>query len=111
MHLLSFIRSHLLLVIALVAILGLGAFFAAGAMKEARGWDPDRPVIIKPWMTNRFIAHSWDIPRDVMAEEVNLPRSDGRMTLKALAEQRGVEVETLMTEVQAAIIAYKARQP
>lgn len=111
MHILSFIRSHLLLVLALVAVLGLGSYFAIGAISKGRGWDPARPAVVEPWMTNRFIAHSWKLPPRVMNEDLNLPRTrGGPMSLQAIADERGIPVEDLIEKVEAAITAHQERR-
>ena len=107
---LDFAKAHLLLVLALIAVLALSAYFAIGALDHARKWDPERPAIVQPWMTNRFIAHSWQLPPEVMDDDLNLPRTrGGPMSLQAIADERGIPVEELIERVEEAIKAHQER--
>ena len=63
-------------------------------------------------MTPRYIAHSWDIPRDVMIEELGFaPGNDGPQPLSAIAAERGEPVDVLISRIEAAIAAHRAEKP
>lgn len=110
-RLIPFLRKNLFLTLALVGVLGLAGYFAIGAVHHARSWQTEPPVAVKPWMTNRYIAHTWHLPKEVMDRDLNLPRSrGGPMTLKAVAAERGVPVDDLIADVEAAILAHQARR-
>ncbi|MBP0482721.1 hypothetical protein [Sagittula salina] len=98
-----------LLVATVFAVrLALGALFWA---------DPEhRDMPIAPWMTPRFVAMSWHLPKDVVTDALGLnpgAKRDGHgpEPLSRLAEERGVPVADLITDLEAAIVAYRASLP
>ena len=101
-------RENRLLVMAFLAALSLAIFFGVGALRHARDFNaaPDQPI--KGWMTPRYVAFSWDLPREFMIETLEIERYGGRVTLKALAEEQGVLVEELIKKIEAAIAAHRA---
>ena len=103
----SFLRKNALLSLAFVVLLATAISFGVRAIDDTRRWDPDRPVAIAPWMTNRYIRMTWRVPPRIMDQELGLPRTgDGPMTLSAIAQERGVPVEDLVAEVEAALKAF-----
>lgn len=100
----NFLRQNAILALAFVALLAIAVFFGARAIDDTRRWDPDRPVAIAPWMTNRYIAMTWRVPPRVMDQDLGLPRTrGGPMSLSAIAEERGIAPEVLVTEVESAL--------
>ncbi|WP_420397652.1 hypothetical protein [Nioella sp.] len=88
-------------------------FFAVRLVAFWIYWaDPaHRDQAIEPWMTPGYVAHSWDVPREVAFEALNLPPAPGRpLSLQELAEERGVSVDVLAAQVQTAINAFRAEQ-
>lgn len=74
--------------------------------------DPShRDQVILGWMTPRYVATSWHLPPEIVADalglEVEKPR---RLTLDQLADERGVALADLTTALAAAIAAYRAAQ-
>lgn len=105
----GFWRANRGLVLAFVLLLAFALFFAAGAMRriEDRFAAADQPI--EPWMTPRYVAHSWDLPREVMVGELGFaPGADAGQPLSAIARERGVPVEVLIVELEAAIAAHRA---
>lgn len=102
------------LTLALLAALVLSAFFAVRLTIGAFYWgDPahmDQPI--EGWMSPRFVAHSWDVPPELVAETLALPRdgSGRRITLEKLAAERGVPLGALIAELEAAIAAHRGAQ-
>ncbi len=100
-------------------VLGL-ALTAAGlfAVRGVAFWvywsDPARhEQAIEPWMTPGYIAHSWRVPRGVVIEALDapVPPPDGPINLDELAALRGVTVDDLIAEAEAAIAAWRAAHP
>jgi hypothetical protein len=75
--------------------------------------DPARhDQIIAPWMTPRYVALSWKIPREVVIEALTLERGEGPPpSLARLAAERGVPVEELITALEEAIAEFRRTQP
>lgn len=100
--------ATLILALALLATAVFG-------VRSAIHWI-DRPTIaerqqpIEAWMTPRYVVRSWDVPRNVVLDvlDVPLPLPDGPTSLSRIAELRDVPVEQVIAEVQAAIAAHQA---
>ena len=90
--------------------LAVSLFFAVRLVAFWIYWaDPaHRDQDIQPWMTPGYVAHSWGVPREVAFEALGIPPGAPR-TIEELARERGVPVETLATDLQAAIDAFRAR--
>lgn len=102
-----------------VATVILGVALAASlffAVRLAAFWiywaDPaHRDQEIQPWMTPGYVAHSWDIPREVMVEALGPPSRDGRRrSLEEIAQDRGESVADLAAAIRAAIAAHRDRE-
>ena len=86
----------------LLAVLLLAVFLVRLTVAAVYWSDPEH-VRQSPehWMTPRYVARSWDMPPDRVAEALGLdpethPR---RQTLAAIAEARGVPVEVLIGDL------------
>ena len=92
-----------MLVLALVASVYFGVRSATHPMRVEREQD------IAAWMTPRYIVRSWSVPPEVILNALDLPRPppDGPMSLAQLAAQRGVPVEQIIAEAEAAIAAFR----
>lgn len=105
----GFFRKNLILLAGFALVLGLTIFFGLGALnhtREFRAAPPDRAV--EAWMTTRYIAHTWTLPREVMTGLGFERTPDGPRPLRKIAEERGIPVEDLIAEVEAAIAAHRA---
>lgn len=94
-------------------ILALGASVVFG-VRAAVFWSSAPPWIerqqpIEPWMTPRYVARSWGVPpRDLMqALKAPMPPPDGPMSLRDLADRRGVTTEQIIAEAEAAVAALR----
>lgn len=91
---------HRLLLAGFVLALAITLFFAFRLIAFAIYWnDPaHREQPIAGWMTPRYIAHSWHLPPEDVRAALNLTpdRTEGRITLIEIAEQRGVPVSELI---------------
>jgi hypothetical protein len=87
--------------------------FAFKLGETAFHWDQSRNRQgLEPWMTPRYVAHSRRVPTAVVGAVLGFdpaapPR---RQTLREIAAQRGVPVEDLLAELDAAIAAHREAQ-
>tara|TARA_R110002111_G_scaffold181739_2_gene247279 strand:+ start:469 stop:879 length:411 start_codon:yes stop_codon:yes gene_type:complete len=105
-------RKWLKLGFVLAATLTL-IFVMRAALFAVFWMDPHRdrhPV--KPWMTPRYIVRTYDIPREVLAETLNLKAGDSpKKPLGALARERGVAAAQMVGAVQALVDAHPGPPP
>lgn len=102
-------RESRLLVVAFLALLAVAVFFGIGAFREARDFDVAKEQPIAPWMTPRYVSHSWDIPREAMMDILGLePPGPGRRTLADIAADRGIAVEDYILRIEGGIAAFRA---
>jgi hypothetical protein len=110
----KFWRAAPVATVILALSLSAAALFGARSLADWVYWnDPARhEQQIAGWMTPRFVSHSWKVPRHVIVEALDLrPESEGqgRINLNQLAEARGVPVDTIITDLETAISAHRAR--
>ncbi len=61
------------------------------------------------WMTPGYVSHSWDVPRWVVTEAIDLEqRPDGPRNLERLANEKGETLPELIDDIEAAIEAFRA---
>ncbi|MHA6267911.1 hypothetical protein [uncultured Aliiroseovarius sp.] len=97
----------------LAVALAMSVFFAVRTTASWIYWnDPahiDQPI--EGWMTARYVAYSWDVPRQVMFEALQLGQpGDGPSSLRRLAEARGIPLDVMIADLEAAIAAHRASQ-
>lgn len=97
-------------VILTVSLMATG-FFGVRIVDRMLRPPPPRDVVIEPWMTPRFVAHSWRIPRPVIVEALQYEAKDGRPpNLRQIAEDRGMTVDALIADLETAIAAHRAEK-
>ena len=84
------------------ACLTLG--FAVKIMREPPPWE--RAGTIQPiagWMTPRFVAHNFNVPRDALGDALGLPRGDetARMTIAEIAASQNRSEAALIAAIEA----------
>lgn len=102
-HLWRHHRGEFLLVLLALAVT---LFFLVRMAIFALSWsDPaHRAQAPEPWMTPRYVAHSWGLAPSRVAEVLGVsPEVGDRPTLEEIAERRGVPVEQVLAEVRALI--------
>ncbi len=108
-HHMRLIRRMLVGVLAVAAI--AAAVFAIRLATSTANWrQPPQPFEpIAAWMTPRYVARSWQVPPEVVADALALQRDGNgrRITLSELAAQQGVEPEALIVTLVDAITAYR----
>lgn len=104
-------RRRRLLLAAFLAALALTVFFGVRAVLFAVYWhDPaHRDEAIAGWMTPRYVAHSWNVPPEVVAAAIDLePGAAGRRpTLERIAAAEGVPLPELTARIETAIARYR----
>lgn len=102
-------RENWLFVLAFAVSFGLALFFGAGLLQEVSTFNAVKEQPLAPWMTPRYIAHSWDMPREAMMEILGLePPGPGRTTIREIAAEKGLTVEAYIADIEAGIVAYRA---
>lgn len=105
-------RRHPVLGTLFALALALTLFFVAQAAMDTAYWsDPaHHDQEIEGWMTPRYVALSWDVPREVMEAAVgDAPRlRGGRPTLERIAEMQGIPLEGLIAQIEAAIADHRS---
>jgi len=99
-------KDHKFAVTAFVAALIVALFFAARLTYFFIYWnDPaHRNQPIEDWMTVGYVARSYGVPREKLAEAIAIKPTPGqRRTLADIAAERGVGTDALKTELRQAI--------
>ena len=105
-------RHHRVLLLATGAAGALALFFGVRFLAFLIYWsDPaHRDQTIAGWMTPGYVAQSWDLPRDHVADALSLPKQGARrVTLEDIARDRGIPVQELVNGLADAIAAYRAK--
>lgn len=99
------IRRGLMVLLAL-ALIGT-VFFAVRIVTSTEHWQhppqPNEPIA--GWMTPRYVSRAWRVPPEIIREALAL-ESDGsgrKITLAEIAVERGVDIDTLISDLTAAI--------
>lgn len=98
--------------VVLVVALSVSLVFGVRTIGNWVYWsDPehiDQPLA--GWMTPRYVAYSWDVPRPVMIEALDMgDKNPERRNLKRLAEAQGIPLEELIARIKAAIEDHRAK--
>lgn len=107
----AFWKRHKFLLLAFVLAIATTGFFAVKLVMATVYWsDPaHRDQHIEGWMTPGYIAHSWNVPPDLIAAELGIQPGGPpkRVTLDDIARDRGVSVDTLTRQIDTAIAAFR----
>ncbi|MBV9210563.1 MAG: hypothetical protein JOZ52_08040 [Acidobacteria bacterium] len=100
----------------LLSLLMLALFvtvlFSVRAVRRAMYWRSHRDEVIKPWMPVTYVAHSYGVPPHVLYKAINLqPIPHDRRPLREIARQQNRPVETLIDELQTAIVHSRPPYP
>lgn len=95
------------LAFALVAALFFGTRLALFWYHHPPSAEREQPVAA--WMTPRYVARSWRVPREVIlgALQLQQPLEGGPVSLAEIAEQRGVPVDRVIADLERAITTYR----
>jgi hypothetical protein len=105
-------RKHPYLASAFALTSALALFFAIRIAIDVIYWSAHENEPVRPWMTVGYVAKSWDLNPRVIDETAGLPLPvDGRpFTLQEIATQRGVPVEEIIKQIEAAVAQLTARK-
>ncbi len=98
----TFWRKHRLLLLAFIAAIAVTAFFAVRLLVFTLYWaDPDhRRQSLEDWMTPRYVAHSYNLPHDVVREVLELDAEEGkRRTLADIADASDLTLEEMQRRI------------
>src|ERR1043165_6724892 len=87
-------QQWLVLGLFLVA-LAVAGLFGVRAFRRAAYWRAHRDVVIRPWMTVPYVAHSYRVPRP----------------LRLIAREQNRSVQELISELQETIARERAAHP
>ncbi|QEE44737.1 hypothetical protein FVA81_09000 [Rhizobium sp. WL3] len=109
-------RRHRILTSAFVLAMALAIFFAGRTIFFVAYWaDPARQDLPpEPWMTIGYVAHSWHVPVEKLARDLDLPPppKDGpRPSLERLAEERGQDFEEFKAEIESSLAELRRLGP
>ena len=101
----------LLLSLFLLALVVTG-FFGVRAIRRAIYWRNHRDEPIRPWMSVLYVSHSYRVPPHVLYPAIGLsPETHDRRPLREIAREQNRPVETLINELQEAIIHSRPPYP
>lgn len=106
-------RKHRLLFLAFVAAIAVTVFFAVRLLFFSVYWaDPaHRGQRLEEWMTPGFVAHSYDLPPEVVREVLELDAGEGkRRTLAEVMETSDLTLEEIQQRIDAAVRAREGGQ-
>lgn len=96
-----------------LAALGMAGLFGVRAFRRATYWRAHRDVVIRPWMSVPYVAHSYRVPPRVLYEALGLkpqPPPDKR-PLRLIAREQSRTVEELIGALQEAIAREREAHP
>jgi hypothetical protein len=112
-RLFSFIQQNWLTVSLFVGSLALALWFAFHAITDALYFNDPRnvDVALKPWMTPRYVVMTYDLPRPLVMELLELdPEDDRGIRLGRLAQERNLSLDELTALVRDAAAEYREDQ-
>lgn len=95
------------LAVALVASLVFGGRAVVFWIDRPPMAERNQPVAA--WMTPRYVARSWGLPPDLVLDAIEAPRPrpEGPVSLRRIATLRGVPVEEVIADLEAAIAEFR----
>lgn len=108
-------REHRLLLLAFLFASALALVFAVRFTLFVLYWNApehrDQPI--ENWMTIGYIARSYDLPRESLADALGVapPGAGRRPTVEQLARDRGMTPEEFRSEIERAIAKLREGDP
>ena len=105
----------LLAAVFVVALIAAG-MFAMRTVRYTLYWSQHRNEPIERWMTVHYVAHSYDVPADVLFEALGLPAPSSplrrdRRPLSAIAAAQGQSFDQVRTTLEQAIARERGQSP
>lgn len=107
-------QKHRIVAVAFIAAVVVTVFFAGRLILFSVYWaDPaHRHQPLEGWMTPRYVAHSYELPPEVVRQALNLTPDHGRrQTLEQIAEERGMTLEEVQRRINEAANAHHGYEP
>jgi hypothetical protein len=104
-------REWILLLLFLLVLIVTG-LFVARAVRRAAYWREHRDEAIRPWMNVHYVARSYRVPPPVLYQAigaVDIPHD--RRPLREIAREQNRSVDTLISELQRAIVDFRKSHP
>ena len=105
------LRNRPILTTAFLLACAATLFFSGRFVVQTIYWANHQEEPLRPWMTVGYAARSWGLePRALDAEAgLPMPEMKGRpQPLSEIAKDRGVPVEQVIADVEAAIVRLRA---
>ena len=105
-------RKRPLLTTAFLLACAATLFFSGRFVVQAVYWATHQEEPVRPWMTVGYVARSWGLePMELdLAAGLPLPEVKGRpQPLSEIARDRGVPVEAVIADIEAAIATLRAQ--
>ncbi|MFY0633214.1 MAG: hypothetical protein JXQ91_05345 [Vannielia sp.] len=109
----TLLRRHPILTAAFALALAATLFFGFRTVQRTLYWmDPAHQAqALEPWMTPRYIAHSWLVDGRELARHLGVPPDPKeRPTLETIAQKRGVPLAQVISEAEAFLALHAKRQ-
>lgn len=113
MRVVSFIKQNLLVFSLFLGSFAVALWFAFHAITDALYFNDPRnvDVALKPWMTPRYVVLTYDLPRPLVMEILELdPEGDRGVRLGRLARDRNISMDDLTDLVREAAATYREGQ-
>jgi hypothetical protein len=110
-NIVRFWRSHRLLIVIFLVALSLTGFFFVRTVLFTLHWaDPaHQEQMIEGWMPLRYVARSWRVPPEVLAEALDVRTGErSRLTVAEIAAERGESVQETAAVLYAAIAHHRS---
>ncbi|MFW2543550.1 hypothetical protein ACN2XU_12965 [Primorskyibacter sp. 2E107] len=106
----SYKKQPVLTLLFAVALLA-SVFFGGRLIVHSVFWanPAHRDQTIAGWMTPGYVAHSWQVPNEIVGDALGLTKDSFQpgQTLDELAKARGVPFQSLSVDLYNAITAFR----
>ena len=103
-----------LLCLLLIIALGLLAFTAMQTLAQVRSFQQHSYAVragdvstIRPWMTLHTVSRIYHVPESYLYQELQVPKTNSRTTINAIAKTKHQSVNVVIQSVQHAVTKYR----
>jgi hypothetical protein len=106
-------HHHKPTLLLIVLALAVAVFFALRFVIHAHDWQDIRASNppVEPWMTPRYIAKSWDVNPDKLAQFLDIQKTEKRPSIADIAKAQGRSVDALIAELTVFLTLQQKSQP
>ncbi len=104
-------RQQIILLICLLLALFVTFFFGTRAFRRFRDRPTDEPI--REWMNIPYVAHSYQVPPDVLFRSLNLPDKPppDKRPIRRIAQELNLSVSEVTAYLEEAIAQERASRP